>query len=341
MESFIIGFDKSRGCITKANTSYTQDMIFQEIFESTTILCIDSEAFKQCTSPLIDLSNTKITKINANAFESANIGRIILPETLTEMENNVFLYAYLETIHIPAATIITVYTFNFANIFCFTVDEKHPTYSSEKGFLMNKNKSAIIAVPRNITNEKDFPYFTSIGTWAMSGAPLKTFTGNSDFSLLNYGSFHGLGNVELLDLSRTSIKTLPSGFAIQSKIKHIVLPANLEVMKKEAFDTIRFKIILIPATVSTIEDSTFNCNATFTVVYLGSKDYSSIDIFSTLDLTRIKVFVTVFYKEERFGHIKVNRKWINEQRTCKFHRRMRDTFSPSILLYLVNIHYSY
>ena len=337
MDKFITGFNKSSGCITNISSTYTQDMIFHETFQSTTITCIDPYSFQGCTSSFVDLRDTKITYFREYAFQYSNIGKIILPETLKSMANNIFLGSSLETLNIPASTTISIYTFNFAYIGYFTVDSGNPKYSSEKGFIMDKDKTAIIAAPRNITSEKDFPYFTRIGGWSMSGATLKTFTGNSDFSIIDYAAFHGLKYLELLDLSKTSVKSIPNTFTASSFIKYIVLPTNLEVIRENAFNAIIFKMIIIPQTVSVIENCAFNYNATFTVVYLGSIDYSNNNIFSTLDLSRIKVYVTDLYKEDKFGHINVNRNWIYDKRTCQHHRHTRNTFSLFIVLCIFTI----
>ena len=325
MEGFITEFDDSSGCITEVSKTYTGDMIFHQTFNSKTIICIGSRAFQECSSLFVDLSDTNIKEIKSNAFSYSKTERILFPESLKKLGDNLFLYSALQSAHIPRTTTdINIYAFNYAKIKYISVDENNEKYSSVKGFLMNKEKTMIYATPRNITDETDFPFFTGISRQAMSGASLKSFVGNSNFSDVDSCAFHGLKYCKLLDLSRTSITVLPQMFAYGSLIKKIILPSNLQKISSQAFDVIGFKMIIIPPSVTVIKDCAFDCNATFTVVYLGSLDYSNSNIFGSLNKQNIKVYVTDFYEQNRFGNVNVIRNWIGEKISCEF---KRNTFS--------------
>jgi len=305
--SFIIGFNKDSGCVTEISKSYQEKMVFPQSYESVVIKSIGSYAHNGGLCTFIDLSATSITSIGNWAFYNSRVKTIVFPNTLVSIGSNAFISSDVEIINIPASTTsIDMYAWNHAaHILYYNVDPNNPTYSSVNGFLMDKYKIRVISSPRNITTEKDFPYCERIEGWSLTLARLKTFVGNKDLKALGFGAFHALNELDLLDLSRTSITVIPAYFIQSSRVKELILPSHLETIAKKAFDTIPLRSIVIPASVTSIEDGAFTAIAHFSVYYLGNQNFSTSNMFGDIPKENIKVYVTHFYLQSQFGNIDV------------------------------------
>ena len=244
-------------------------------------------------------------------------------------------------IDIPAATTsINTYAWNHAYIRCFSVDSSNEKYASEKGFLMTKDKKGILRAPNNVTNLSDVPFFESVGGWAFTKSDMKNLTCPSSLNTINSGAFHAMYKLVYLDLSQTSITTIPGRFIESSAIKTLILPTSTAVIKENAFNTINFKRLIIPQTVSVIENNAFSKNAKLVIIYLGKEDFSNSLMFNeTMNKQDIKVYVTDFYKQDKFGTIRVYRKWINEAITM-YCRKSFFSYTNLMVVLLNSISYN-
>ena len=98
--------------------------------------------------------------------------------------------------------------------------------------------------------------------------------------------------------------------------------------------TIKFKRLIIPSSCDTLKDNVFNCKGDLTIIYLGSTNFSSAQIFSPT-LTKVKIYVTPYYTEEYFGNVEVIRNWINEPQTNN--QKHFPIFSSFFAIYFVII----
>lgn len=106
----------------------------------------------QTKSIIIDKSCSKLA---INSLELSSLEEVRLPNTLIEIEDNVFINSKIKKLFIPKSTIIL----NFNNSFNFMpyleridVDPNNPCYTSKDGILFSKGFDQIIHYPMHITS---------------------------------------------------------------------------------------------------------------------------------------------------------------------------------------------
>ena len=318
MEVFIDGFNSSTGCVTSINKGYSEEMIFERYFNGIEIESIGNSACLHGNATVVNLYNTMIKTISQLAFAYCPLTKIIFPESLETIKSNAFLYSTIPYIYIPSnVTSISSYAFNLApNINYFDVSSDNSNFISINGFIMDNTKKIITHAPRNITNEKDFPYHEKIDVCALCGSSLKSYIANSSLKSLSVGAFSGTRKLNFLDLSKSEITSIPKQVFELSSVKNLILPQNLQSISTNAFSTTNtFRKLIIPSSTQ-LSEKIFKSPEKLTLIYLGSTDFSSIDIFSS-QLSTVKVFVTPYYYNDYFGYVKVFRNWINEPITSQ------------------------
>ena len=78
------------------------------------VIQIDTFAFSQCKLDTVDLSNAKITELSIMAFYKSWVKKVILPEGLKIIEEEVFKNSELEEVYIPS-TVASIGKDSFRN----------------------------------------------------------------------------------------------------------------------------------------------------------------------------------------------------------------------------------
>lgn len=132
---------------TKANQPKLTGFKFPETLKS-----IGSEAFRNMSSlKSVDFSEAKnLVSIGANAFQSTSLEKVELPTSLKTLEREAFRdVTSLKEVRIGSeATSIDPLAFRgSSNLVNLDVDPQNQTYSSVRGYLMNKAKTKLIYYP--------------------------------------------------------------------------------------------------------------------------------------------------------------------------------------------------
>ena len=110
----------------------------------------NSSIQNQAKSIIIDKT---CTKLSFNSLNFTFLEHVTLPNTLIEIEDDVFVGAKIKELLIPASTRLLSYANPFNSIFsleCINVDPNNPKYSSLNGILFSKNFDQLIHYPLQI-----------------------------------------------------------------------------------------------------------------------------------------------------------------------------------------------
>ena len=315
------------GTITSISKTYSERMDFPKLYQNIKILEIGQNSCYDGQATVVDLSATEIEIISYWAFVSCPISEFILPKTIKEIRANAFLFATIPYIYIPESlTTISSYAFNNApDINWFDVDPYNAEYSSVNGFLMNKDKTSIVQVPRNVTSEIDFPPHTKIDIFAMTYSHINRYIATSNLSHLSYGAFIATKYLKLLDLSKSSVTSLPQSVVSSSSISTLILPHGLTELNQNTFTTtLQLQIMIIPEGLKSISASAFTCSGSMNILYLGTADFSNQKLFP--EELSINIYVTPYYLQNNFGNVPVHRRWVIKQLTFKVKSCITNSF---------------
>ena len=314
MASFITYFDSSSGTVTKLNSAYSEEMIFPKEYQGITIKIIGTGACFEGKVTKVDMASTEITLIKNNAFGKCfKLCEITFPSSLHEIEGNSFAHAGLKKISIgPNVEVMCGYAWNqIATIESFEVDPKNPYFSSEQGYLFNKEKTKLIRAPTKVISEKDIPniaQITTIGKFAFTTTNLKRFKCTQKLNLLEEYAFHAMYKITEIDLSLGTLSVIPQKSFYGCTATKISLPNTIKTIKTNAFYSSYFKMLIIWKNAETIEENAFNtCSNLKEIYYAGSFDQSNVACIAS-DV-QAKVHVTNSYLFPTFCHFKVSRGW--------------------------------
>lgn len=201
----------------------------------------------------LDLSKTQITSIGG--FNSYFLTRVILPKTLTCIEDRAFQNTRLESIHIPASvTSIGEYAFrSISELSAINVAEGNTKYFSDNGVLYNSEKTKLIMCPPRKTGAVIIQNgVTSIGVQA--------FYESKSLTSVNIPS------------SVTSIGDL--AFCGCESLTNVVIPTGVTSIGSSAFQgCTSLTNVSIPDSVTSIGNYAFSgCTSLTSINYTGTKD---------------------------------------------------------------------
>ena len=212
------------------------------------------------------------------------------------------------------------------NIKSFDVNSKNNKFSSQNGYLFDKDKTILYRAPASVQSEADIPNIANIktiGSFAFTSTNMKSFTCTSKLSTLNYYSFHAMHNVEKIDLSRGTFKTIPSYCFCLTDASEVLLPKTVTTIQRGSFEHMpNLKDLVCYKKIKTIESSSFNdCPQLKFIYYTGKTNFSSAGcIKAPMNVT---VFVSYNYRGDTFCSFKFSKIMLYEDKfTCNCQRAM-------------------
>ena len=341
MTEFITEFEGETGTVKKFRLEYKGEMIFPKEFKEKVIKIIGESSCEYGNVTKIDMTATEITNIKDYAFGRCfNLQEIAFPSSLQEIGSNAFLNTNLTKISIGAkVSSMTGYAWNqISTIEIFSVDQENRHFSSDEGFLFNKDKTKLIRAPAKITSEKDIPnieQITSIGEFAFTSTKLKSFKCTSMLNSLDEFAFHALYDIVEVDLSIGTFSVIPQNCFFWCDAAKISLPHTVKTIKTEAFSEVHnLKTLIIYKNAETIEENAFHaCPKLKSIYYLGTSDHSNIACISS-DV-KADVYVTKDYSFGAFCKFDVSKEWSDKEKTLNIHNNLRRAATTTLLLYVI------
>ena len=321
--TFITGFNDATGKITSLNKELSELIFSDSKFNDVTIKIIGSNAGINGKFTKIDMSLTEIETIESNGFFScSNLRELTLPSTLKLIGDNSFYNTALINIAIPGN--VQIMTGNAWNqspfIESFTVDESNSFFSSQSGYLFNKDKTVLVRAPKSVETEKDIPNYAnlrSIGRFAFTSTKLRSFSCTSKLNTLDEYSFHVTRFAVKIDLSLGRFRAITKYCFWHSYAKEILLPITVETISINAFNSLpNLTTLFCYRRIKSIDKSAFiNCPNLKVLCYLGRYDFSNVECFEN-DIN-IEVKVSPIYPSNYFCKVNVSKVWIFDAKQSK------------------------
>jgi hypothetical protein len=241
-----------------------------------------------------------VTTIGGSAFESTSVGTVVLPNSITNIQYEAFLYcAKLTNVTIPSSVIQVQ---NFAFLGCplldnIAVDSQNAFYSSVDGVLFDKNQTMLLQCPETKTGTYTIPdTVSSIGSEAFYGcgnltnvmlgrlvSSVSTGGGDMFFNCTNLVAitvntnspfYTGIGGV-LFTKNRSSLVLYP-----WSRAGYYTIPDGTTSIGYGAFYTRQgLTGVTIPASLTNITDGAFSSCGNLAALNVDGNNpvFSSID----------------------------------------------------------------
>ena len=195
-----------------------------------------------------------------------------------------------------------------------TVAEENNNFASYKNFIFDKEFTKLIRAPIN-AQIGDIPLIKQIqqiNYFAFSGSQIKKFIAAANLTNLENNSFHACLQLEFVDLSLSSMKTIISEtFRGDKKIETLILPRNLEKLEEKSLEKMKkLKELIIPETVKSISVNTIVELSQLKEIYVlcpyssGFEDKRIFNSYSdNVAQTKVQVHVLNAYFEsnDKFG----------------------------------------
>lgn len=260
-----------------------------------------------------------VSIIGNEAFAETNYTEIIIPNTVTSIEDKAFYFCrQLRNINIPL-NLRSIGKFAFSgcsllseinipktvneigynafqlckNLKAITVDENNSFYSSDGNNLYNKAKTIIIqyAVGQNNSEFTILDSVRQIGAYSFANCTNLKFLYMSDnVTAIGDDAFSGCNNLKDIQLSKNLVRIGSSAFAVCMSFEEIVLPQSVGSIGALAFSNCTsLKSIHIPKLIKQIEDYAFyKCDLLTNVYFEGSEtEWGQISIGKNNDPLKI------------------------------------------------------
>ena len=321
---FITEFDQNTGTIASIDKEVSEIVFTGSSHNGAKIKIIGKEAAIAGSLTKIDMSNTEIEEICSNAFAlNFDLAEVSFPVSLILIDENAFCRTNLKTINIPAnVATMTGYAWNqIPFIQAFNVDENNQYFSSDRGYLFNKEKSILYRAPTSVEREDDIPNFArldAIGEFAFTSTNIQYFTSTSKIRSIGIYCFHVTRKAVKIDLSQGKIKEIPMFCFCTSNASEILLPRSVETVSENSFQNVEnLSCLVLYKKVKDISINAFlNCPKLKIIYYAGKSNFESIECFG--DGITADVFVSQYYPSTLFCKRKSNKMIIYEvHNTCK------------------------
>lgn len=187
-----------------------------------------------------EIDGYKVTSIYKNAFYTCEAKKIILPETVKSIGENVFS-SFVESITIPGNCASIDGTEPFLN--CSALKEinvtegSDGTFSSENGVLYNKDKTILLEYPIQ-KNDKSFTVPKSVNEIGLSAFCYNEHLEDIDLSntetIGNY-AFEACPNIKSIKFSDNLKVVGEHAFIGNTSLMSVRLPENIEIIGDYAF----------------------------------------------------------------------------------------------------------
>ena len=255
--------------------------------------------------------NSVIAEIPASAFASSALMSVVLPDSVTliddnafrdcvdlqsvtfgegenlQLMSNVFYNTGLTSLYIPAnLTYIGEYAFvGLQGLEEFTVDENNPNYSAVDGVLYDKEVSKIVAVPAGKTGSLTLPEtLETIGYGAFENSSLETifFDENSNILSIGYRAFYGADALTQITIPASVVSIDYYAFAMCENLETVVFAEGSRltgVYEGAFYGCTSLSDIVLPDSVVEISDFAFYGCISLTQIPV-SEDNELLGIYS-------------------------------------------------------------
>ena len=230
-----------------------------------------------------------ISEIPESAFASSALMSVVLPDSVTlvndnafrdcaalqsvtfgagedlQLMSNAFYNTGLTSLHIPAnLTYIGEYALvGLQGLEEFAVDENNPEYAAVNGVLYDKEISKIIAVPAGKTGSLTLPAtLETIGYGAFENSSLETisFDKNSNILSIGYRAFYGANALTQITIPASVVSIDYYAFAMCENLKTVIFAEGSRltgVYEGAFYGCTNLKDIILPDSVVEISDFAF------------------------------------------------------------------------------------
>ena len=283
-------------------------IIFPKTIETLNEYCFAFNKYIQ----KIDLSNCKISFIPPFAFFQSNINEIQLPNSIKELQHHSFYQSSVSSLDLilTKTTKINAYSFAFSSIetinfpnalefigeYCFS-----ETFSLK---VINLEKTRVRTLSNHIfynaTSLKSIimPYYLEeVGTESFYNATLESLIFAKSLNTLSNKCFSNMPNLFSIDLSLTSVQTLPQQIFLNCICLEVVkLPQTLLSIESECFSYSSIKTIQLPKYVESLSNGCFKYATKLEYIDLVNtkiEDLSDMMFYGCSELKYIKYPLSV------------------------------------------------
>ncbi len=241
--------------------------------------------------------------------DCTGLSRLDIPETLGGYEvkslGNKFINRAID-VYVPK----TVRYLNYESFWSggkrVFVDEENPYYSStEEGYVLSKDKTKFILVPRYVSGKVVVPYgIKEIGVFAMANSNKSEIVLPDTVEIINTQAFSFLGGLQKINLPDSITEIGQMAFARCNGLKEVIIPPKVKIIRNSSFtecnnlkkvvisegvtkimfyafeDDKALDTVYLPSTLKKIESGAFgNCTSLTEINYAGSEeDWKKINI---------------------------------------------------------------
>ena len=238
-----------------------------------------------------------ITVIPREMFKDhSNLKEVVFPSTLKDVYPYAFAYCGIENLEFPEQ-LQNIYGYAFysnpvenvlisanlqhiegsafsdcSRLGSYFVDQRNANYSSYENVLYNKDLTQLIACPA-ILDAIDIPStVTSFGTNAFYGCLFEEYIIPEQITEFGTNVFSYCPNLKYLKLPE-SMTEVPEGLcSVSQKLKAVTFGQNVKVIHREAFFYTALESVVLPATLTKIEDNAFSyCSKLSHITCLAEK----------------------------------------------------------------------
>ena len=321
----------SEGIILKCNPEAEGEFDLNPYYNGELITIFGVNSCKKCKNiTKLNLSRTQIQIINVSAFqECTSLNTIILPQTLIKIDDNALAHTPIEALDLPDGIKVFVSgSVNQASSLLEINIKNNQNYVSEKGFLLDTDKTILYFCPRNVTSFDQIPHYqqiTTIADCAFTKTKIVRFIGTPNLTTLILKAFHAMDEIVTIDISKTNIMNLPEHCFWGSNAINIFLPSCLTAIESQTFYLCRqLKMLVLYSNIMNIGNNAVReCDKLQKIFYFGTSDFSQISMICNYKNLGhpLKIFVTEFYQFTHFSQIPVINQWYRQElRTCDFKR---------------------
>ena len=238
---------------------------------------IGTHAFEYCASLTSITVPQNVTIINEYTFaHCATLLEVSLPETVTTFKSRSFAGVKLNELHIPNG--LTFIDKDFAvdtRINTITIQNDHPYYTIKDNVLYTKDMSTIVKAQYNIdTIEYTTPNtVTTVFGGAFAYTQYEKIILNNNVTELGIGSFASCTALYILQLPET-ITIIPSSLCDYClSLNEIVIPDSVTLIDDYAFNCNNLKSVVLPENIKEISANSFSKYADIYTVYNESLLY--------------------------------------------------------------------
>ena len=238
------------------------------------VTSIGEKAFYQCTSLTGLIIPDSVQSIGKYAFyECTGLTSLEIPDSVTSIDESAFVFcSELTSVTIGSGvTTIAYNAFSYSSkLEEFIVSPYNETYSSTDGFILSKDKTTLIIVPRGKDVYTIPNTVTTIGKNAFNGSNLTSIEIPDSVTTIGEEAFSSCRELTSIVIPDSVTTIGIRAFNYCSALKNVVLPNSLTTIGFSAFTSSGLTSIVIPDSVTSIGSYAFECCSGLTSVTIGS-----------------------------------------------------------------------